>query len=163
MSMTQTKDKLRSARIRLAIRITKLLAWIIGIIFLAIELREVFQLRQLTNIAFFAISLALASFQIACSDTLYEYSKALSYRAYQCSLTMFLASILSVLDAAIDQAIKDFLGSLNANFLLAAVFILSWILTATAALIAVQSLCSFLDILPATLAVKQKWKTPESD
>ena len=161
--MPQTEDKLRAARIKLATRATKTLVWVIGIIFLAVELREVLELRQLTNIAFFAITLALASFQIASSDTLYEHSKSLSCRAYQSSLTMFLASILSVLDAAIDQAIKDFFGNLSLNLLLIPVFALSWILTAAAALIAVRSLCSFLDILPAALAVKQKWELAESD
>lgn len=151
--------------IKMVIQATKSLIWIIGIAFITIEAREVFELRQISNIAFFAITLALASYQIASSDTLYEHSKLLSSRAYQSSLTMYLASILSALDAALDQAIADSNGSMTRSFLLVPVFILGWLLTSSAAILAIQSLCSFLDIFPTALATKQKWEfsTPEQE
>ena len=142
---------------------TKSLIWVIGITFVAIEAREVFELRQFSNIAFFAITLALASYQIASSDTLYEHSKKLSARAYQSSLTMYLASILSALDAALDQAIADFHGNIGTSYLLIPVFVLSWLLTSSAAIIAIRSLCSFLDIFPVALAAKQEWEFSSQD
>ena len=159
------KHKHRLNIIKITIQTTKSLIWIIGITFIVIEAREVFELRQFSNIAFFAITLALASYQIASADTLYEHSKPLSARAYQSSLTMYLASILSALDAALDQAISDFHANIGTSFLLTPVFILSWLLTSSAAIISIRSLCSFLDIFPTALAKKQKWEFtgPEQD
>ena len=149
--------------IQKTVQITKALTWVIGIAYIGIEVREVFELRQFTNIAFFAITLALASYQIASSDTLYEHSKKLSARAYQSSLTMYLASILSALDAALDQAIANFIGDLSINFLLIPVFVLSWLLTSSAAIIAIRSLCSFLDIFPVALATRREWEFTNPD
>ena len=159
------KKSRRQLTIQRTVQITKALIWVIGIIFIGIEAREVFGLRQFTHIAFFAITLALASYQIASSDTLYAHSKKLSAKAYQSSLTMYLASILSALDAALDQAIADFIGDLGINFLLIPVFVLSWILTSSAAIIAIRSLCSFLDIFPVALSAKQEWgfSNPDQD
>ena len=76
---------------------------------------------------------------------------------------MYLASIFSALDTALDQAISELPEALDTSFLLIPVFILSWLLTSSAAILAIRSLCSFLDIFPAALATKQEWEFSSSD
>ena len=159
------KNNQRQLVVQNLVKTTKILIWTFGITFIVIEAREVFELRQITNVAFFAITLAFASYQVVSSESLYKHSKKLSSRACKSSLTMYLASTLSALDAALDQAIAEFSEVLDASFLLIPVFYLSWLITSSAAILAIRSLCSFLDIFPIALASKNDWEflSPEQD
>jgi hypothetical protein len=90
------------------------LIWVGALGYLLLEAREVAAQRQLTQITVFAVLFLVASFQMSTARFLVTGSDAgEAPTVVQSSLAMFLASLFSVLDGALDQLFVSLPGSVG--------------------------------------------------
>ena len=135
--------------ILLSLRGLRLLIPLLGIGFLIREGQEVFALRQLTSITLFASFYLVANYQMAVGRTMSGMDKAkLAGRAARSSGLMFIATLFSALDAALDTIIKDFALS-RTDPVAVVLFVSGWLINLLAVLMAVVSMHRFLPVLKA--------------
>ncbi|MFM9046296.1 MAG: hypothetical protein ACKOOH_01300 [Cyanobium sp.] len=109
---------------RWCVPILRVLLWTVALGYLLLEAREVASQRQLTQITILAVLFLVANFQINLARALPPDHHA-SNSLLQASLIMFLASLFSVLDGALDHLFFA-LGGGVPGVLLPAIFLLGW-------------------------------------
>jgi hypothetical protein len=109
---------------RWSVPILRVLLWVVALGYLVVEAREVASQRQLTQITLFAVLFLVANFLINVARALppnHQESRSL----LQASLTMFLASLFSVLDGAMDHLFGALVRGVS-HAVLPAIFLLGW-------------------------------------
>ena len=131
----------------LSLTILRLLIPLLAIGFLIQEGREVFELRQLTSITLFASFYLVAGYQLAVGRTLNRMARLeIAGEATKCSVLMFIATIFSAIDAALDSLMKGFSIS-HTNGLVVPLFLFDWLINVFAVVLAVVSLLRFLPVI----------------
>ena len=128
------------------------LIWIAALGFLVLEAREVSAQRQLTQITMFAVLFLVASFQMSAARYLVASPDAADAPpVLQSALTMFAASLFSVLDGGIDQLFVSLPGSEGA---MAApqLHLLNWAMNLLCVVLALVSMELFLAALRRLIA-----------
>lgn len=110
-----------------------------------LEAREVATQRQITQITVFALLFLVANFQINLARHLGSDHKE-SLSILQASLAMFIGSLFSVLDGALDYLMASLPGGLPAG-LLPVVFVLGWGVNLISVALALGSMELFLGSL----------------
>jgi hypothetical protein len=126
---------------RWSVAILRVLIWAVALGYLVVEAREVTSQRQLTQITIFAVLFLVANFQINVARALppnHQESRPL----LQASLTMFLASLFSVLDGAMDHLFSALRGG-DSHALLPAIFLLGWSVNLLSVVLALGSMEMF--------------------
>ena len=119
--------------------------------FLIQEGREVFQLRQLTSITLFASFYLVAGYQLSVGRTLSRMARMeLAGESVRSSGQMFIATIFSAIDAALDSLMKGFSISQSGG-LAVPMFLIDWLINLFAVVLAVVSLLRFLPVLAVML------------
>ena len=119
--------------------------------FLIQEGREVFQLRQLTSITLFASFYLVAGYQLSVGRTLSRMARMeLAGESVRSSGQMFIATIFSAIDAALDSLMKGFSISQSGG-LAVPMFLIDWLINLFAVVLAVVSLFRFLPVLAVML------------
>ncbi|MEI8252122.1 MAG: hypothetical protein WCF98_13215 [Synechococcus sp. ELA057] len=128
-------------------RLLRLLVWIVAVAYLLLEAREVAQQRQLTQITVFAVLFLVASFQMSLARFLSAgVDPAESRVVLQASLTMFMASLFSVLDGALDHLLVMLPGGV-ASGILPALYLLGWLVNLLCVGLGLASMEVFLRFL----------------
>jgi len=133
--------------INTAFAVLRFLFPIAGLAYLAIESREIFTVRQLSNLTLFFALFMIANFQMSTSRALLRTNKRREgIRAAQIAGIMFMATLFAALDAALDAFFSQYnLSSMGIiGYLL---FTLGWLCSSTAVIFAVISMHRFIDIL----------------
>ena len=150
-----------AALIVLSLTILRLLIPMLAIGFLIQEGREVFELRQLTSITLFASFYLVAGYQLAVGRTLNRMERMeLAGEAAKSSGLMFIATIFSAIDAALDSLMKG-LSISQSNGLAVPLFLIDWLINLFAVVLAVVSLLRFLPVLAVMLQAPSKQLTSE--
>ena len=150
-----------AALIVLSLTILRLLIPMLAIGFLIQEGREVFELRQLTSITLFASFYLVAGYQLAVGRTLNRMERMeLAGEAAKSSGLMFIATIFSAIDAALDSLMKG-LSISQGNGLAVPLFLIDWLINLFAVVLAVVSLLRFLPVLAVMLQAPSKELTSE--
>jgi hypothetical protein len=102
----------------------RVLLWVVAIFYLALEAREVTTLRQLTQITIFAVLFVVANFQINLARS-FEPGHPEVRPLHDAALAMFLASLFSLLDGAMDYLFASTSRGM-ASALLPAFYLLNW-------------------------------------
>jgi hypothetical protein len=92
------------------------LLWLVAVAYLLLEAREVATQRQLTRITVFALLFLVANFQINLARHLGSDHRE-AKPILQTSLAMFIGSLFSVLDGALDFLMASWSGGLLAGLL----------------------------------------------
>ena len=123
------------------------LIWVAALGFLVLEAREVSAQRQLTQITMFAVLFLVASFQMSAARYLVASPEAAEAPpVLQSALTMFAASLFSVLDGALDQLFVSLPGSL-AGIAAPHLHLLNWGMNLLSVVLALASMELFLATL----------------
>lgn len=109
---------------RWSVPLLRLLLWAVALGYLVVEAREVASQRQLTQITLFAVLFLVANFQISLARALKPNHQECG-PLLQASLTMFLASLFSVLDGAMDHLVAALRDGMSSG-LRPAIFFLGW-------------------------------------
>ena len=148
-----------AALIVLSLTVLRVLIPLLAIGFLIQEGREVFELRQLTSITLFASFYLVAGYQLAVGRTLNKMARLeLAGEATRNSALMFIATLFSAIDAALDSLIKGFSIS-HTNGLVVPIFLIGWLVNLFAVVLAVVSLIRFLPVLAVILQAPIKETT----
>ena len=98
-------NALNPLMINTAFAVLRFLFPIAGFAYLAIESREIFTVRQLSNLTLFFALFMIANFQMSTSRALLRTNKRREgIRAAQIAGIMFVATLFAALDAAIDAS-----------------------------------------------------------
>jgi hypothetical protein len=125
--------------------ILRVLLWLVAVAYLLLEAREVSTQRQLTQITVFALLFLVANFQINLARYLgSDHREAMPI--LQASLAMFIGSLFSVLDGALDYLMASWSGGLLAG-LLPAFYLLGWGVNVFSVALALGSMEVFLGSL----------------
>ena len=150
-----------AALIVLSLTILRLLIPMLAIGFLIQEGREVFELRQLTSFTLFASFYLVAGYQLAVGRTLNRMERMeLAGEAAKSSGLMFIATIFSAIDAALDSLMKG-LSISQGNGLAVPLFLIDWLINLFAVVLAVVSWLRFLPVLAVMLQAPSKELTSE--
>ena len=150
-----------AALIVLSLTILRVLIPILAIGFLIQEGLEVFELRQLTSITLFASFYLVAGYQLAVGRTLTRMARVeLAGEATRNSALMFLATLFSAIDAALDSLIQGFSIS-HTNGLAVPLFLIGWLVNLFAIVLAVISLIRFLPVVTMMLQAPVRETTYE--
>jgi hypothetical protein len=122
--------------------ILRLLLWGVAAAYLLLEAREVASRRQLTQITVFAVLVLVANFQINLARHLPSNHEEMA-PLIQSSLAMFVASLFSMLDGALDFLLSSLQGDL-APQLLPAFYLLGWGVNLLSVVLAIGSMEVFL-------------------
>ncbi|MFM7466068.1 MAG: hypothetical protein ACKO28_11485 [Cyanobium sp.] len=125
--------------------ILRLLLWAVAVAYLLLGAREVASQRQLTQITVFAVLVLVANFQINLARHLPSHHEEME-PLIQASLAMFLASLFSMLDGALDYLLTSLAGGM-APQLLPAFYLLGWAVNLLSVGLAVGSMEVFLSSL----------------
>ena len=131
------------------------LIWLMAICFLIIETLGVFQFKQDTQVAVFALLFVLANFQLRVARSYKSNDQELPFlKAKLASLQMFLASIFAVSDAALDLVIETLLkGKINSvNLFTGALFVIGWFINLAMILLAIISFDRFMRLLSSDMS-----------
>ena len=127
--------------------VLRLLFWAMALAYLLLEAREVAAQRQLTQITVFAVLFLVASFQMSLARFLSAgVDPAESRVVLQASLTMFMASLFSVLDGALDHLLV-MLPAGVASGILPALYLLGWLVNLLCVGLGLASMEVFLRFL----------------
>ena len=144
-------SSVEAALIVLSLTVLRVLIPILAIGFLIQEGREVFELRQLTSITLFASFYLVAGYQLAVGRTLNRMERVeLAGEATRNSALMFIATLFSAIDAALDSLMKGFSIS-QTNGLAVPLFLIGWLVNLFAVVLAVISLIRFLPVVAVVL------------
>ena len=133
-------------------RLLSFLVWLIAAVYIAIDTDEMFQMQDILLVSTFALYFLLASFQSGYLRYLGMIdAKHLSTRCNRSSVTMFVAACLDVVDSCTDQFIAQFQSHLAA-VPTTSIFVMGWMFSTVAALLAALSMTQFLSI------VEQGWR-----
>ena len=129
--------------------IGRVLAWVLAIALLIAETREVFELRQLTQLTQFALIFLLAQYQLSTAIYYKTIDDLLAVKIKQCSSQMFLASVFAAADAALDQAVKSIKVALegNVDLLVRPLFLLGWLINLAMIVLALSAFDRFMRLL----------------
>ena len=133
--------------INAAFAVLRTLFPIIGICYLVFESREVFVVRQLSNITLFVAFFMIGNLQMVTSRALVRTTKRRAgIQAAQLAGIMFIATLFAAVDAALDAFFSQYNLSTSwpISFLL---FLLGWLCNSTAVIFAVVSMNRFISIL----------------
>ena len=154
-------SSVEAALIALSLTTLRVLIPILAIGFLIREGREVFELRQLTSVTLFATFYLVAGYQLAVGRTLNRMARVeLAGEATRNSALMFIATLFSAIDAALDSLMKGFSIS-QTNGLVVPLFLIGWLVNLFAVLLAVVSLIRFLPVVGVVLQGPIKETTSE--
>ena len=154
-------SSVEAALIVLSLTLLRVLIPILAIGFLIQEGREVFELRQLTSITLFASFYLVAGYQLAVGRTLNRMAREeLAREATRNSALMFIATLFSAIDAALDSLIKGFSIS-HTTGLVAPIFLIGWLVNLFAVVLALVSLIRFLPVVAVILQAPIKETTSE--
>jgi hypothetical protein len=126
---------------RWSVPILRVLIWAVALGYLVVEAREVASQRQLTQFTLFAVLFLVANFQINVARAL-PANHLESRPLLQASLTMFLASLFSVMDGAMDHLFTALRGGMS-QAALPAVFLLGWLVNLLSVVLALGSMEMF--------------------
>jgi hypothetical protein len=127
--------------------ILRLLIWSVALGYLLLEAREVAAQRQLTQITVFAVLFLVASFQLSLARFLVTGPEAAEAAiALQSSLAMFVASLFSVLDGALDHLFAALQGG-GPGPAAPLLYLLGWVVNLLCVVMALASLELFLALL----------------
>lgn len=126
---------------RWSVPILRVLIWAVALGYLVVEAREVASQRQLTQFTLFAVLFLVANFQISVVRAL-EANHPESRPLLQAALAMFLASLFSVLDGAMDHLFTALGRGWNSG-VLPAIFLLSWSVNLLSVVLALGSIEMF--------------------
>ncbi|WP_114992935.1 hypothetical protein [Synechococcus sp. UW179A] len=120
---------------------------IIGIGYLTIESREVFVVRQLSNLTLFVAFFMIANLQMVTSRALLRTTqRRAGIKAAQLAGIMFIATLFAAVDAALDAFFSQY--NVSANWPIGfSLFFLGWLCNSTAVVFAVVSMHRFIGIL----------------
>ena len=121
------------------------LLWLVALAYLLLEAREVASQRQLTHITVFALLFLVANFQVNLARHLGPEHRE-SDPFLQASLAMFIGSLFSVLDGALDYLMASFPSVLPGG-LLPALYLLGWGVNLLSVALALGSMERFLGSL----------------
>lgn len=127
---------------RWSMPILRVLLWGVALGYLVVEAREVASQRQLTQFTLFAVLFLVANFQINLTRALPPNHQE-SQPLLEASITMFLASLFSVLDGAMDHLFASLRGGVTSP-ILPAIFVLSWTVNLLSVALALGSMELFL-------------------
>ena len=154
-------SSVEAALIALSLTTLRVLIPILAIGFLIQEGREVFELRQLTSVTLFATFYLVAGYQLAVGRTLNRMARVeLAGEATRNSALMFIATLFSAIDAALDSLMKGFSIS-QTNGLVVPIFLIGWLVNLFAVVLAVVSLIRFLPVVGVVLQGPIKETTSE--
>ncbi|HGY5551160.1 MAG: hypothetical protein AB8A30_05525 [Prochlorococcus sp.] len=136
--------------IRAFIAVLRPLIWTLGLVYLLTEAREMFDLHQYTSIAIFTVFILVASFQMRVSLLLMRLKNQYAIDAYRAGMFMFVASLFSMFDAAIDFCIKSLQGDFT-EILLAPLFVIGWLVNLSSVILALLSVEVFIKIISISL------------
>ena len=133
--------------IKTAFTVLRILFPIVGISYVVIESREVFVVRQLSNLTLFVAFFMIANFQMSTSRALLRTTQhRAGSKAAQLAGIMFIATLFAGVDAALDTFFSQY--DLSSNWPLAfSLFLLGWLCNSTAVIFAVVSMHQFIGIL----------------
>ena len=152
-------SSVEAALIVLSLTVLRVLIPILAIGFLIQEGREVYELRQLTSITLFASFYLVAGYQLAVGRTLNRMDRVeLAGEAMRNSALMFIATLFSAIDAALDSLVKGFSIS-HTDGLVVPIFLIGWLVNLFAVVLAVLSLIRFLPVVAVILQAPIK-ETP---
>ena len=127
---------------RWSLPILRLLLWVVALAYLLLEAREVASQRQLTQITVFALLFLVANFQVNLARHLGSEHKE-SDPILQASLAMFIGSLFSVLDGALDYLLALLPNGVPAS-LLTSFYLLGWGVNLLSVVLALGSMETFL-------------------
>ena len=127
---------------RLSLPILRLLLWAVALAYLLLEAREVASQRQLTQITVFAVLVLVANFQMNLARHLPSDHEEMD-PLIQASLAMFVSSLFSMLDGALDYLLGSLQGGM-APQLLPAFYLLGWGVNLLSVVLAIGSMELFL-------------------
>lgn len=130
---------------RWSIPILRVLFSAVAAAYLLFEAREVASQRQLTQITLFAVMFLVANFQINLARALPPSQKE-THHLTHASVRMFLASLFSVLDGAMDHLFSSLQGT-GSSALLPAFYLLGWVMNLLSVLLALGSMELFFQSL----------------
>jgi hypothetical protein len=134
-------------------RLLRLLVWIVALAYLLLEAREVAQQRQLTQITVFAVLFLVASFQISLARLLSSAADPAESRVVlKASLTMFTASLFSVLDGALDYLLTMLQAGVS-SAILPGLYLLGWLVNLLSVGLGLASMEVFLRFLNRFMAL----------
>ena len=139
--------------------------WLLAIAYLFSEIREVFEQREITKLTQFALFFVMANFQLSLARY-YLVSKRyllagkcllLAENLRGCSILMFLASVLAIAEAGIDQFITPlFIGASGAMAALKGpFFIVDYLISVAMVVLAAISLDRSICLMGRDLAPHQ--------
>ena len=133
--------------------IGRVLAWVLAIALLIAETREVFELRQLTQLTQFALIFLLAQYQLSTAIYYKTFDDVLAVKIKKCSSQMVLASVFAAADAALDQAVKSIKVVLegNVDLLVRPLFLLGWLINLAMIVLALSAFDRFMRLLAQEL------------
>lgn len=128
------------------------LIWIVALGFLLLEARELTAQRQLTQITVFAVLFLVASFQMSTARFLVTGPDAGEAPiVLQSALVMFVASLFSVLDGALDQLLVSLPGGIGA-MATPLLHVLNWGINLLSVILALASIELFFATLRRLIA-----------
>ena len=143
----ELKSVLNPLSIKTAFTVLRILFPVVGISYVVIESREVFVVRQLSNLTLFVAFFMIANFQMSTSRALLRTTQhRAGTKAAQLAGIMFIATLFAGVDAALDTFFSQY--DLSSNWPLAfSLFLLGWLCNSTAVIFAVVSMHQFIGIL----------------
>jgi len=125
----------------------RILLPLIGIAYLVIESREIFELRQLTSFTVFLFLFMMANFQMGVSRALIQTAKRKSaFKASQIGGLMFIGTLFAAIDAALDAFFSQ-LDVLPKTPLILFLFLLGWVCNSAAVVFGLISMDRFIPLL----------------
>ncbi len=125
----------------------RVLIWGVALGFLLLEARELTAQRQLTQITVFAVLFLVASFQLSTARFLVTGPEAgEATTVLQSALVMFVASLFSVLDGALDQLLASLPGGVE-GMAAPLLHVLNWAINLLSVVLALASIELFFSTL----------------
>ena len=149
--------------INASLTVLRILLPTIGIAYLVIESREIFELRQLTSFTVFVFLFMMANFQNGVSRALIRTAKRKSgFRASQISGLMFIGTLFSAIDAALDAFFSQ-LNILPRSPLILLLFLLGWLCNSAAIVFGLISMDRFIPLLNELIQTPIEKLDPEKN
>ncbi|QEY31638.1 hypothetical protein EVJ50_04590 [Synechococcus sp. RSCCF101] len=137
---------------RRALLLLRMLIWIVALTYLAIEIREVMEVRQVVHATIFALFFLIAAFQLGSARFLLGLHKPVMARcAFRAAICMFAASLFDAIDTALDSAVGEAMGEIVPGLLGYAYFGGSALVVVAAIAFAVYSMELYRRILNPVL------------
>ena len=121
------------------------LAWCTAVTYITIETKYALEAQTLLNITSFAVFFLLASLQFSIARLLQKSKRqVLAESTFSSGLLMVYAALFDLFDACLDEFIRRFQATLLPTSYTYLLYLISWVITAIAAVAAVFSLNKFL-------------------